>query len=241
MRAGLIDHADSVTKKNHGIRIVPENAFSKERKSMTDIVLYHAAPSRSSIVLWMLEELGQPFELKVLNLQAGEGQSAEFRKLSPFGKVPCLVHKGVPLTEVSAICTYLADEFPDRGLNVPVGTPARGQYLKWMFYGPSVLEPALIDVTFPRKEEPRRGAVGWRALPQVLDVIEAGLKDGPWLMGERFTAADVIIGSGIRWGTMFMGVDKRPAFTAYIKRMEARPALKRAMAHDQELMAKAAS
>ncbi len=208
---------------------------------MTDIVLYHAAPSRSSIVLWMLEELGVPYELKVLNLQAGDGQSAEFRKMSPFGKVPCLVHKGVAMTEVSAICTYLADEFPDRKLNVPVGQPKRGQYLKWMFYGPSVFEPALIDKTFPRAAPAQPGALGWRALPEVLDVIEAGLKPGPWLMGDQFTAADVIIGSGIRWGTLFMGVDKREAFTAYIERQMARPALQRAMAKDQEIMARKAA
>jgi glutathione S-transferase len=205
---------------------------------MSDLVLYHATPSRSSIVLWMLEEVGQPFEVRQVDLMRGEGQKPEFLKLSPSGKVPCVLHKGLALTEVAAICTYLADEFPDAGLAIPAGTPRRGQYLRWMFFGPSCLEPALIDSAWPRSEEPRRGAVGWRPLPQTLDIIEQGLTPGPWLMGDQFTAADVIIGSGIRWATLFMGVDKRPAFTRYIERMEARPALQRAMARDAALMAK---
>src|SRR6476646_2833632 len=143
---------------------------------MADLVLYHASPSRSSIVLWMLEEVGAPYDLKLLKLSEGEGQKPDYLALNPMGKVPTLVHKGTPITEVAAICTYLADEFPAKKLNVPVGSPKRGVYLKWLFFSPSVMEPAANDKVFPRKEPPRPGAVGYRDLDVVIDIVANGLK-----------------------------------------------------------------
>jgi glutathione S-transferase len=151
------------------------------------------------------------------------------------GKVPALKHNGVVITEVAAICTYLADEFPKASLNIPVGRPERGVYLKWLFFGPSVLEPAIIDKNHPRATPTRPQAIGWRPLPQVLDVIESGLKPGPYLMGERFTAADVVIGSGLRWGMMFGLIEPRPRFKDYVAQLEERPAVKRADARDAAL------
>ena len=199
---------------------------------MTDLTLFHAVPSRSSMTLWMLEELGQPFELKVVNLAKGEQLTADYARINPLRKVPALRHKGVVITEVAAICTYLADEFPQARLNIPVGTPQRGIYLRWLFFGPSIFEPAVMDHNFKRAKEPPPTAVGWRPLPEVLDTIEAGLKDGPFLMGDRFTAADVVIGSGLRWGMMLGFVDKRPRFVTYGETLAARPALQRATDRD---------
>ena len=109
---------------------------------MADLTLYHASPSRSSITLWMMEELGQPYEIKLIKLSENEQHKPDYLKLNPLGKVPTLVHKSTPVTEVAAICTYLADEFPQAKLNIPVGTPQRGVYLKWLFFSPSVIEPA---------------------------------------------------------------------------------------------------
>ena len=202
---------------------------------MTDLTLFHASPSRSSITLWMMEELGQPYDLKLVDLAKGDQLTADYAALNPLGKVPTLRHKGVLVTEVAAICTYLADEFPKAGLNIPVGRPERGVYLKWLFFGPSVLEPAMTDRNYPRASEAPARAVGWRPLPQVLDVIESGLAPGPYLAGKQFTAADVVIGSGLRWGMMFGMIEPRPRFKTYVAQLEERPALKRANERDATL------
>jgi glutathione S-transferase len=108
---------------------------------MADLTLYHASPSRSSIVLWMLEELGQPYDVHLVSFKKGENLTPEYLAINPMGKVPALRHRDVVISEVSAICTYLADEFPEAKLNIPVGDPRRGPYLRWMFFGPSVIEP----------------------------------------------------------------------------------------------------
>jgi glutathione S-transferase len=204
---------------------------------MADLLLYHAAPSRSSIVRWMLEEIGEPYDVHVLKLGEGEQQKPEYLAINPQGKVPALRHKGVVITEVAAICTYLADEFPKAKLAIPAGDPRRGVYFQWLFFGPSCLEPAVTDRAFPRKEPPRAGAVGWRDLDTLTDVIAAALAQGPHIMGEQFTAADVVIDSGLRWGMMFKLLPERPEFGPYVARLSERPALQRADAKDKALAA----
>ena len=207
---------------------------------MSRLTLYHASPSRSSIVLWMLEELGAPYDIKLLSLKAGDNLKPEYLAINPMGKVPALKHGDTVITEVAAICTYLADEFPKAKLNIPVGTPLRGAYLKWLFFGPSVIEPAMTDRAFPRKEAPRAAALGWRDFDIVLDIVAKPLAKGPFLMGEQFTAADVVIGSGLRYGMMFKMIPERKEFTDYVARFAARPAAQRAEAKDKEFAAKAA-
>jgi glutathione S-transferase len=202
---------------------------------MPNLTLYHASPSRSSIVLWMLEELGEPYDVKLISLQNGDNLKPDYLAINPMGKVPALKHGDTIITEVAAICTYLADEFPAAKLAIPIGTPARGLYLKWLFFGPSVFEPAMTDRAFPRKEDPRASALGWRDFDQVLDIMAKGIGQGRWLMGEQFTAADVVIGAGLRYGMMFKLVPERPEFTAYAARFAERPAAQRAEAKDKEL------
>jgi len=204
---------------------------------MPKLTLYHAAPSRSSITHWMLEELGEPYELKLLSLSKGENLTPEFLAMNPMGKVPALKHADVVVTEGAAICTYLADEFPRAKLNVPIGDPRRGAYLKWLFFAPSCIEPAMIDRAFPRKEEARRAMLGYGSFDTVMDVVAKAVAKGPNLLGEQFTAADVIIGSTLRWGMMFKLIPERPEFKAYVGRLEQRPALQRATAKDKELAA----
>jgi glutathione S-transferase len=202
---------------------------------LANLTLYHASPSRSSIARWMLEEIGEPYDLHVLSLAKGEQQAPDYLAVNPMGKVPALKHGDAVITEAAAICTYLADEFPHARLNVPVGDPRRGTYLKWLFFAPSCIEPAITDRAFPRKEEPRRGMLGYGDFDTVMAVVAEAVEPGPYLMGEQFTAADVVLGSTLRWGMMFGILPKRPEFVAYVGRLEQRPALKRAVALDQEL------
>ncbi len=204
---------------------------------MAKLTLYHAAPSRSSIVRWMLEELGEPYDLHVLSLMKGEQRQPAYLAVNPMGKVPALKHGDTIVTEAAAICTYLADEFPEGRLNVPVGDPRRGTYLKWLFFSPSCIEAAIMDRASPRKEEPRRGMLGYGDFDTVMNVTARAVEPGPYLMGEQFTAADVVVGSTLRWGMMFGLLPKRPEFVSYVGRLEQRPALQRATALDQKLAA----
>jgi glutathione S-transferase len=205
---------------------------------MADLTLYHAAPSRSSVVLWMLEELGQPYDIKLIVLSEGDNLKPDYLAVNPMGKVPALKHGDTIITEVAAICTYLADEFPQAELNIPVGTPRRGVYLKWLFFGPGCMEPAVVDRAAPRKEPPRRGTLGYGDFDTCMNVVAKAVETGPWLMGEQFTAADVVIGSQIRWGTMFKLLPERKEFTDYATRIAARPAAQRAAQKDRDMGAK---
>lgn len=209
--------------------------------SAENLVLYHVAPTRSSRVHWMLEELAQPYTLKVLDRKKGENQTPEYLKLNPAGKVPTLVHNGVAITEASAICCYLADAFPEAGLNIPLNNKLRGIYLQWLFYGPSCIEPVIIDQRFPRAEikdvapEMVRGMLGWGNLETVLKVLTLSLTNKEYIVGDKFTAADVIIGGGIRWGMFTKVFPEIPEFKSYIERLSARPAYQRANQKDREL------
>ena len=204
---------------------------------MADLVLYHAAPSRSATVRWMLEEVGEPYDIHLLKLAEGDQQKPEYLAVNPQGKVPALKHKGVVITEVAAICTYLADEFPKARLSIPPGDPRRGVYLQWLFFGPSCVEPAITDRAFPRKEPPRAGTIGYRDIDQLADIVAKAVAKGPYLMGEQFTAADVVIGSGVRWGTAFKLLPERSEFGPYVARLSQRPALQHAEAKDKDLAA----
>lgn len=201
--------------------------------------LYHAAPSRSSVVHWMLEEVGEPFEIEMVSIQDGANKRPEFLQLNPLGKVPVLAHGDVVISEVAAICCYLADAFPAAGLAPTIDDPSRGTYLKWMFFGPSVFEPAVLERTFGVSFDDRRGQTGWGRLDDVLDVIDAGLAPGPYLLGNQFTAADVVIGSGLGWTLMFDMIPMRPSFQAYVERLDQRPAHIRSRARDEGLRAAA--
>jgi glutathione S-transferase len=204
---------------------------------MPQLTLFHASPSRSSIVLWMLEEVGEPYEVKLLKLSEGENLKPAYLAVNPMGKVPALQHGDTVITEVAAICTYLADEFPARKLNIPIGTPQRGVYLKWLFFAPGCIEPAVIDRAVPRKEEARRAMLGYGDFDTTMNVLAAAVAKGPYIMGEQFTAADVVVGSQIRWGMIFKMIPERPEFTAYAARLAARPASQRAEARDKAFAA----
>lgn len=202
---------------------------------MATLTLYHIAPSRSSIVHWMLEEVGAPYDLKVLDGKAVENREPAYLAINPMGKVPALRHGDVVITEAAAICAYLADAFPEARLAPPIGDPRRGPYLRWLFFGPSCIEPATIDRMLKRPSAPR-GALGWGDYDTVMKVVADAVRTGPYLVGEQFTAADVVIGSGLRWGMAAKAIEERPEFRAYLARLEPRPALQRAVARDAALM-----
>lgn len=198
--------------------------------------LYTAAPSRGSIARWMLEEVGLPYDVELLQLKSGDQLRPAYLALNPMGKVPTLVHNGVAITESAAICCYLADTFPAANLAPPIGDPRRGPYLKWLFYGPSCLEPAMLDKALGRAPV-GRGPAGWLDFDATLDIIGKAIaaSNGPWLLGNQFTAADVVIGSGLRWGTLFGAIPERADLAPYLARLAARPALQRQMALDAAL------
>jgi glutathione S-transferase len=204
---------------------------------MAKLTLYHAAPSRSSIIRWMLEEIGEPYEVQLLSLSKGDNRAPDYLAVNPMGKVPALRHGDAVITEAAAICAYLADEFPRAKLNVPIGDPRRGPYLKWLFFGPSCIEPAMVDRAFPRKEEARRAALGYGDFGTVINVVADAVARGPYILGEQFTAADVVIGSTLRFGMLFKLLPERPEFTTYTGRLAQRPALQRAETKDKELAA----
>lgn len=202
---------------------------------MSTLTLYHAIPSRSSVARWMLEEVGEPYEVHLLHLKQGEQRRPDYLAINPMGKVPALRHGDAVITEAAAICTYLADAFPKAGLNVPVGDPQRGVYLKWLFFGPSCIEPAITDRAFPRKEGASASTLGYGDFDTVMEVVAKAVSQGPYLMGMQFTAADVVVGANLRWATVFKLIPERPEFQAYIARLSGRPALQRAEAKDKEL------
>jgi len=203
---------------------------------MAELTLFHAPQSRSATVLWMLEEIGEPYDLKIYRFDDGSLRAPEYLAINPMGKVPAIKHGDAVVTESAAICCYLADAFPKAQMNIPLGDPRRGPYLKWLFFGPSCFEPAIIDKMLKR-EPGDRGAIGWGNIDLVLDTVSKAVEKGPFLFGDHFTAADLIIGGGLRWGMMMKNIAPRPEFTAYAQRIGDRPAAKRANAKDREIAA----
>jgi len=200
---------------------------------MTDrIVFFHNPMSRGRIVHWMLEEVGAPYDTKILSFDKGEHKAPEFLALNPMGKIPTIVHRGVVVTEAAAICAYLADAFPDAGLAPRVDDPRRGTYLRWLFFGAGCVEPALIDKMFARPPVDRPAALGYGSYEATLNALEQAVAPG-WILGAQFSAADVYIGSAINWGLMTKGLEPRPAFQQYAARCAERPALQRVMAADR--------
>jgi len=200
---------------------------------MTDeIVFYHNPQSRSQMVRWMIEEAGAPHRIVPIDFTKNEHKAPAFLALNPMGKLPTIEHRGTVVTETAAIIAYLADTFPQAGLAPAPGEPARGAYYRWLFFGAGCFEPALLDKMMKRPEVERKSAVGWGSYDDVLATMKTALATGPYLLGEKFTAADVYIGSELNFAVMFgaPGLKGEPVIDAYLARLTARPAFQRAMA-----------
>jgi glutathione S-transferase len=200
------------------------------------VTLFHSPNTRSSGVLILLEELGAEYQLQVLNMKTNEQRGPQYLAINPMGKVPALQHGDVVVTEQVAIYLYLADLYPEAGLAPPIGDPLRGPYLRWMVFYGSCFEPAVVDRA--QKREPATPAMSpYGDYDTMLKTLTDQLAKGPYLLGDRFTAADVLWGTALTWTTMFKLVPELPVIKAYIDRLNARPSVARVRAKDVELAA----
>jgi glutathione S-transferase len=186
--------------------------------------------SRGRIVHWMLEEAGAQYDVKVIDFEKREHKSPEFLALNPMGKIPTIVHRGVVVTEAAAICAYLADAFPGAGLAPRSDDPARGTYFRWLFFAAGCVEPAVIDRMLERPGVEKESYLGYGNFANAMDALETALSPGPFIVGQRFTAADVYVASQISFAFMTKALEPRPSFEKYVERCTARPAFKRATA-----------
>lgn len=189
------------------------------------LTLHHHPFTRAAGVLWMLEEVGCEYTLEHLDIMTGAQKRPEFKGVNPMGKIPTLVDGDTVVTEAAAIGLYLADRYALGRLAPPPDSPERGTYLRWSFYAPSVIEPGCLAKAAEWDFKP--GQAGWGSYEEMLDTISAAIGDGPWLLGEQFTMADVVFGGTVRWMTMFGMLEKRPEYVAYVERLAARTAYQR--------------
>lgn len=201
---------------------------------MAELVFYTNPQSRGRIARWMLEETGAAYRTEIL--QYGTSMKAPaFLAVNPMGKVPTIVHDGVVVTESAAICAYLADAFPEAGLAPDVRSSQRGTYYRWLFFAAGPLEQAVtskaLNLLAP---EDKAAMAGYGTYGSTMDALENAVREGPYVLGDRFSAADVYVGSQISWGLMFGTIEKRPTFEAYAARLQQRPAAQKAWALDEE-------
>src|SRR5574337_97698 len=204
---------------------------------MSDELVFYTHPmSRGRIVRWMLEEVGQPYETKILEF-GHSMKGPEYLAINPMGKVPALRHGDAVVTEAAAICAYLADAFPQAGLAPPSGSKERAAYYRWLFFTAGPIDAATTDKALGVEVPPERESmVGYGNLERALAAIEGELYRTEYIAGDRFTAADVLVGSHIGWGMMYKGIDRRPAFERYWTLVSSRPAAIRAREIDDHLI-----
>lgn len=200
-----------------------------------DLIFYTNPMSRGQIVRWMLEEVGVPYEPRVLDYGTTM-KDAAYLAVNPMGKVPAIVHDGRVVTECAAICAYLADAFPDAGLAPP--TTDRSDYYRWLFFTAGPVEQAITSKHFglePEGEQQRMAGFG--SLAMALDALETSVAGKAYVAGDRFSAADVYVGSQLDWGLQFGTIPSRPAFETYVAPLRDRAAYKRAKEIDNALIA----
>ena len=200
-----------------------------------ELIFYTNPMSRGQIVRWMLEEVGAPYEPRVLGYGTTM-KGADYLAINPMGKVPTVVHNGKVVTECAAICAYLADAFPEAGLAPDAAD--RADYYRWLFFAAGPVEQAITAKQFglePDADQQRMAGFG--SLPAALDALESAVTGKAYVAGDRFSAADVYVGSQIDWGLQFGTIASRPAFEAYVAALRDRPAYKRAKEIDNALIA----
>jgi glutathione S-transferase len=200
------------------------------------IVLFHCPNSRSSGALTLLEELGAPYELHVMNMQKGEQRQPAYLAVNPMGKVPAILHGDVLVTEQIAVMLYLGDLFPEAGLTPAIGDKRRGPYLRWMAFYAGCFEPALVDKAMKREPGPTAMSP-YGDLQLVIAAVEAQLRTGPYFLGQDYTVADVLWGSALGWMTAFGLIPATAEIKAYVDRTMNRPAALRVKERDAALAA----
>ena len=206
---------------------------------MTEELIFYTNPmSRGRIVRWMLEEVGQPYRTELLDFRTTMKDPA-YLAINPMGKVPAIRHGEAVVTEGAAICAYLADAFPQAGLAPPAGDQLRAAYYRWLFFAAGPIEAAVTNKALGFAIPPGREVMaGYGSYDDALNALERAVSDRTYIVGDRFTAADVYVGSQIGSGLRFGMIEKRPAFESYWARLSGRPALSRAAAIDDALIAK---
>lgn len=205
-------------------------------RTPSDLVIFHNPHSRACMTRALLEELGAEYEPCVLDFRRNEQLSPEYRAINPMGKVPAIRHDGVVVTETVAIYIYLADLYRDAGLAPALDDPDRGTYLRWLVFYAACFEPAIGDRAMKREPAPRTQSP-YADYETTVAAITQALQPGPWLLGERFSAADVLWGNALRWVTGFGMVEATPVIADYIQRVMSRPAEQRALKADEALAA----
>jgi len=201
-----------------------------------ELIFYHAPQSRSTGVLTLLEELAADYEIKVLNMKAGDLKKPQYLALNHMGKVPALVHGGALVTEQSAIYIYLADLYSNARLAPAIHDPLRGPYLRWMIFYSSCFEPAIVDRSLKREPAPPSMSP-YGDFDTMFETLVGQLGQGDYLLGETFSAVDVLWGSALAWITRFQLIPALPVIQHYLERVNARPAFIWAKAKDLELAA----
>ena len=199
------------------------------------ITLFHSPQTRSSSALNLLEELKAPYHLHVLNMKAGEQRETAYLAINPMGKVPAIRHGDALVTEQVAIGIYLADLFPEAGITPALGDALRGPYLRWYVFYAACFEPALVDKAMKRET----GSIAmspYGDFDMTVKTLIRQLEKGPWLLGESFTAPDVLWGSALTWMTGFGLLEAVPPIKAYIDRWNARPSVKKVAEIDAQLL-----
>ncbi|HWW49241.1 MAG TPA: glutathione S-transferase family protein [Xanthobacteraceae bacterium] len=189
--------------------------------------LFYAPRTRSFSTLWLMEEVGEPYERVRVDMASGAHKQPEFLAINPMGKVPALKDGEATMGDAAAICAYVADRFPNSHLAPAIGDRLRARYLYWLIFSPACIEPAMIQA-FAKFEVPTTTA-GWGSVDQVFGTLDEALQTGPWILGDKFSAADIMIGSGLNFACkLFNIIPSRPSFDRYIERCSARPAFQRA-------------
>lgn len=202
--------------------------------SSLPLAFFHAPQSRATGVLVLLEELGAPYTLHSLNLKKSEQRQSDYLAINPMGKVPAIRHGDALVTEQVAVYLYLADLFPEAGLAPAIGDPLRGPYLRWMVFYGSCCEPAVVDRAMKHPPVPP-STCPYGDYDTMLNTLTGQLAQGPWMLGERFTAADVLWGTALDWLTAFELIPKTPVIEAYLARAGARPGFVRGRAKDAQI------
>lgn len=201
-----------------------------------NVTLFYSPHTRAAGSLMLLEEMGVPYALHLLNMKAGEQRQPAYLALNPMGKVPAVKHGDAVVTEQVAVFLYLADLFPETGLAPAFDDPQRGPYLRWMVFYASCFEPAVVDLSMKREPAPpSRSPYG--TYDQVIDAITDQLRKGSYILGDRFSAADILWGMALSWTTSFKLVPERPEIMGYVKRITARPAFAKVREMDAKFAA----
>ena len=200
------------------------------------ITLFHSPQTRSAGALTLLEELGAPYELKLLNMKAGEQREPAFLAINPLGKVPAILHRGALVTEQVAIFIYLADLFPDAGLSPSLDDPRRGPYLRWLVYYAACFEPGMVDKAMKREPAPLAMSP-YGDFDAVVATLQDQLRNSPYLLGDRLLAPDILWGIALNWMIGFGLVPNTDVFRAYVERVTNRPAALKVAQRDAELAA----